>query len=652
MTTVPLIPRKLFFGNPDRAAVRLSPDGAFLSWLAPLDGVLNLWVAPRDDPEAARPVTRDTGRGIHYYTWAYTCTDLLYVQDRDGDENYRLYAADVTSSPDAAPRDLTPLEGVRAQIEHLSPRHPGELLVGLNDRDPTLHDLYRLDLRTGERTLLCENPGFMGFVTDDDLRLRAVMRQTPEGGLEVLAPADGRAADGRSDESWTVWQRVPPEDAMTTGPLGFDKSGDILFAIDSRGRDTAALVAFTMDTDETALLAEDGRADVAQVLVHPTEKHIQAVAFTYDRKRWQILDPAIEPDLVRLRQVADGEVEVTSRTLDDSAWTVAYVVDDGPLRFYLYDRHNGSTRFLFTDRQALTGLPLACMHALTFPARDGQDLVAYLTLPPGSDPDGDGVPDAPLPLVLTPHGGPWWRDFWGFNPYHQWLANRGYAVLAVNFRASTGLGKAFLNAGNQQWAGIVIEDQQDAVHWAIDRGIAHPARVGVMGGSFGGYSTLAGLTFTPDLFACGVDLFGPANLVTLLESVPPYWKPMFEMFATRVGDPRTDAGRALLKAHSPLTHAESIRRPLLIGQGANDARVKQAESDQIVEAMQTRGIPVTYLLYPDEGHGFARPENNLSFHAIAERFLARTLGGRCESFGNDLEGSSVQVLVDDLDLTP
>lgn len=653
MPELPLIPRRLLFGNPDRTAVRLSPDGTFLSWLAPIDGVLNVWVAPRSDPSAARPVTHDTGRGIQRYLWSYTGTDLLYIQDRDGDENDHLYAVDVATT-DPAVRDLTPIEGVQARIEGLSPRFPSTLLVGLNDRDPALHDLYRLDLATGARTLVEHNPSFVGFLADDDFRVRVAVRQTSDGGMELLLPSPespGAEDATPSSSDWAVWQTIPPEDAMTTTPVGFDASGDTLYLLDSRHRDTGALFAQSMSTGAVTLLAEDPRADAAQVLVHPTEKAVQAVAFTYARKRWEVLDPAVAPDLARLQQVADGEVEVTDRTLDDSAWIVAYVVDDGPLRYYLYDRATGRVDFLFTDRPALEGLPLAKMHAVTLAARDGQELVAYLTLPPGTDGDGDGVPDAPVPLVLFPHGGPWGRDVWGCNRFHQWLANRGYAVLSVNFRSSTGFGKAFVNAGDRQWAGTIIEDQQDAVRWAIDQGIADPARVAVMGGSFGGYSTLAGLTFSPDLFVCGVDLFGPANLVTLLETVPPYWKPMFEMFATRVGDPRTEEGRALLTAHSPLTHAGRIRVPLLIGQGANDARVKQAESDQIVAALQARRIPVTYVLYPDEGHGFVRPENALSFNAIAERFLARILGGRCEPIGDDFANSSHQIVVDAFALT-
>jgi dipeptidyl aminopeptidase/acylaminoacyl peptidase len=319
-------------------------------------------------------------------------------------------------------------------------------------------------------------------------------------------------------------------------------------------------------------------------------------------------------------------------------------MDDGPSRFYLYDRQRQAADFLFTNRKDLEGQPLVKMHSATIKSRDCLGLVVYYSLPLDSDTQGEGVPDRPVPMVLLPHGGPWWRDFWGYDRWHQWLGNRGYAAMSVNFRASTGFGKAFTNAGDLEWGGKVIEDQADAVGWAISRGIADPQRVAILGGSFGGYSTLAGLTRFPELFACGVDLCGPSNIITLVESVPPYWKPMLELFATRVGDHRTEEGRDLLTKHSPLTYVDRICRPLLIGQGANDPRVKQAESDQIVQAMKSRGIPVTYVLYPDEGHGFARPENNLSFYAIAEAFLARCLGGRCEPIGDDFSGSSLQIL--------
>lgn len=628
---LPLIPRRVFFGNPDRTQVTISPDGAHLAWLAPRDGVLNVWVAPRERPADARPVTADAGRGIRFYAWAYTGRDILYIQDKGGDENWRVYSADVNTGEVG---DLTPFDGVAAQIVGLSHRRPDELLVALNNRDPQWHDIYRVNLTSGERTLLLQHDRFIGVEVDDDLTIRAAIQMTPSGGLDIFR------ADG---DDWTLWQAFPAEDMLTASTVGFDKTGHVLYLRDSRDRDTAALVAIDITTGERSLLAADERADADLVLRHPTERHVQAVAFDYERKEWQVLDPAIAADMAFLRGVTDGDAEITSRSLDDRFWLVAYVVDDGPVRYYLYDRQRQAADFLFTNRAELEGLPLANMRPAVVPARDGLNLVVYYTLPPGSDSDGDGIPDAPLPLVFIPHGGPWGRDTWGFNGWHQWLANRGYAVLSVNFRSSTGFGKSFTNAGDFEWGGKILADQQDGVQWAIAQGIADPARVAVMGGSFGGYSTLAGLTFYPEVFACGVDIVGPSNLITLLETIPPYWKPMIELFTMRVGDHRTEEGRALLKAHSPLTYVDRIVRPLLIAQGANDPRVKQAESDQIVTAMQARGIPVAYALYPDEGHGFARPQNNLSFAALAEAFLARCLGGRVQPIGDDLTGSSLTV---------
>ncbi len=628
-----LIPRRALFGNPDKSQVQLSPDGQRIAFRAPLDGVMNVWVGPADDPSAARPVTHDTGRGIAAYVWTFTGEHLVYIQDQAGDENWRVYSLDLRSGD---VRDLTPVKGVRAQIQGISHKHPTELVVGLNDRVPQYHDLYRIDVETGERRLVVQNDGFLGFLVDDDFQVRLAVRMTADGGMEYLKPDESGA--------WSAYMTVQMEDTLTTGPLVFDQSGTTLYMRDSRDRNTAGLFALDMETGRQSLLAEDPESDLSGVLIHPTEKRIQAAAFTRERKRWQVLDPSIADDFSYLRTVAHGDAEVTSRTLADDQWLVAYVMDDGPVRYYRYDRLARRADFLFTHQHQLEGLPLARMYPVVIPSRDGLSLVSYLTLPLDCDADRDGRPDSPLPMVLVVHGGPWGRDFWGFNPLHQWLANRGYAVLSVNFRASTGLGKAFANAGNLEWGGRMHDDLIDGVAWAVEHGIAAPEKVAIFGGSYGGYAVLWGLTATPETFACGVDIVGPSNLLTLLESIPPYWQPQVEVFAKRTGDPRTEAGRALLVERSPLTHAARIKRPLLIGQGANDPRVKQAESDQIVHAMQEKGIPVGYVLYPDEGHGFVRPENNLSFFALAEAFLAKHLGGRFQPIGDDLRGSSIKVL--------
>lgn len=629
---VALIPREVFFGNPDRAGLRLSPDGTRVSWVAPVDGVMNLWVAPRGNLAAGKPVTQDKGRGVTSAQWAYDGRHLLYRADNGGDENWRVVALDVET---LAARDLTPATGVQARIEEVSREVPGEVLVGLNDRDKRFHDLYRVSLATGERTLVQQNEGYSGFLTDDRFQVRGAARVRPDGGITYF-----RRTDAGSLEPWI---EVDHEDASTTGPMGFDRAGTTLYLRDSRKRDTAALFAMDVASGKATLLAEDAKADLSDMLADPRTGRVQAAAFTYDRIRWQVLDKAIAADLAALAKVDRGDVTITSRTQADDLWTVVFLRDDGPARYYLYERATRKATFLFTNRAALEGLPLVKMHPVVIPSRDGLSLVSYLTLPRAVDPTGIGRPLRPVPLVLDVHGGPWARDGWGYNPVHQWLANRGYAVLSVNYRGSTGFGKRFLVAANGQWAGTMHDDLLDAVEWAVARGIADRSKVAITGGSYGGYATLVGLTFTPEVFACGVDVVGPSSLLTLMKSIPPYWKPALDMMKKRVGDPDTEEGRAFLLERSPLTRVDKIRRPLLIGQGANDPRVKQAEADQVVAAMRERKIPVTYVLYPDEGHGFARPPNRISFFAIQEVFLAQHLGGRAEPIGTALKGSTAQV---------
>ena len=637
-----LIPRDVLFGNPQKASARVSPNGKWLSYLAPVDGILNVWVAPIEDIDAAKPVTQDKKRNIRGYRWAYTGKHILYSQDKEGDENWHVYATDVESGET---RDLTPVENVHAAIQDVSQRSPNEILVGLNDRIPQLHDIYRVNIETGERQMIQENEGAVGYVTDDNFNIRFAIHFTPEASQLVLQPEKPAAeGDEKGVTEWKEFMEVGPEDAMTTSPMGFDKSDNVLYLLDSRGRDTTALFAIDLPTGETKLLAEDPRADVDEVLFHPTEYTVQAVGATYSRREWQILDDAVRDDLDYLGTVEDGELIVTSRTLDDTIWTVAYILDDGPVKFYLYDRSAKKAQYLFSSRDDLDEYDLVKMHTPIIEARDGLKLVSYLTLPPNCDADGDGCPDKPLAMVLDVHGGPWARDDWGYNPTAQWLANRGYAVLNVNYRGSTGFGKAFCNAADGQWAAKMHDDLIDAVNWAVDEGIAQRDKVAIMGGSYGGYATLVGLTFTPEVFTCGVDIVGPSSLVTLLENVPPYWIPLMPMMNKRIGaDVSTEEGKEFLLERSPLSLVDKIERPLLIGQGANDPRVKQLEADQIVEAMQKKNIPVTYVLYPDEGHGFSGEENRTSFNAVTEAFLGENLGGTVEPIGDDFEGSSIQV---------
>lgn len=627
-----LIPRKVLFGNPDRITVRLSPDGTKISFLAPVNDVLNVWVGPIEDPISARPITQDTDRGIYRYFWSYTNEHIIYIQDKAGEENWRIYSVHVETN---ITKDLTPLEGVNARIQGVSPKFPYEILVALNDRVPELHDIYRVNIETGHRELIEENEVFAGYMVDDDYNIRFAYMMTADGGYELLEP--------NHESEWELFLKVPMEDTLTTDPIGFDKTGNSLYMIDSRDRNTAALFQLNIENKDRIMLAENETADVDDLIFHPTEKTVQAVAFHYDRKHWQVLDEDILQDLTYLKSIDDGDVEIVSRTLDDKYWIVAYILDNGPVQYYLYDHIKQKAEFLFTNNQQLEDLPLAQMHPTVIESRDGLNLVSYYTLPLNSHENGDLRPRDPLPMILLVHGGPWSRDIWGYDSQHQWLANRGYAVLSVNFRMSTGFGKEFINAGNLEWGGKMHDDLIDAVQWAVDEGIADPDRIAIMGASYGGYATLAGMTFTPEIFACGIDIVGPSNLVTLLESLPPYWEPTIELFAKRVGDHRTDEGKQFLIERSPLTYVDRIQNPLLIGQGANDPRVKQSESDQIVQSMEEKEIAVTYVLYPDEGHGFARPENRLSFYAVVEAFLSECLGGSYEPIGDDFKGSSITV---------
>ena len=629
---VPLIPREALFGNPVRTQARLSPDGRYISFLAPKDGVLNVWLAPYGKLDEARPITDDRMRGIRQHFWAPGGRHVLYLQDQAGDENWHVYSVDVESGRQI---DLTPLKGVQAQVVGLSHRRPEFVLVGLNDRTPEWHDLYEIDIRSGERKLVQKNDqGFAGFLEDLDLRPRIAVKTLAEGGELYRL----------TDKGWERFLTYGQEDSLTTGPIVIEGDGNRALLVSSVGRDKAALVRLDLATGEQSVVAEGDKADISNVWIEPKSRAPQAYEVNYLVPEVTPIVPEVAKDIERLRSALGPQFQVASRTLDDRKWVV--VVDDPVkvLSTYVYDRDTGSVTKLFDQRPQLANAPLQPMWPVEIRARDGLTLVSYLTLPPGSDSNNDGIPDEPVPMVLNVHGGPWARDAYGFNPEHQWLANRGYAVLSVNYRGSTGFGKKFVNAGDREWAGKMHQDLLDAVEWAVRQKIALENRIAIYGGSYGGYATLVGLTFTPDRFACGVDIVGPSNLMTLLGSIPPYWKAFYEEFARRVGDPRTEEGQKLLKERSPLTYVERISRPLLIAQGANDPRVKQAESDQIVAAMKEKNLPVTYVLYPDEGHGFARPQNRISFYAIAEGFLAKCLGGRFEPIGNDFDGSSLKVL--------
>ncbi|RGP40028.1 Acylaminoacyl-peptidase [Altererythrobacter insulae] len=632
--TYPLIPRDDLFGNPSRAAGKLSPDGKWLSWLAPKDGVLNIWLAPVGTPDAAKAMTDATDRPIRQYMWAPDSKSLLYIQDKGGDENFLLYGVDIASGKETT---LTPFENTRVDIVGGSESIRDKILIGLNNRDPQFHDVHLLDLNTGELTLVIENNSYAGFMADDTLTVRMAMRQNEAGGTDYFRVIDNQV----EDEPFSTTEM---EDALTTSPAGYTRDGSILYWLDSRDRNTAALYAEDVASGERTLIAENDKADIGGTIRDRETGVVQAYSVNYLKTEWTALDADLGASLDWLETQLEGEFGISSRTDDNQTWIVWNDPLTAPTATYIYDRSAQKLTPFYVTRPELEGAPLQPMHPVEIEARDGLVLPCYLTLPAGKDMDGDGKPETPSPMVLLVHGGPWARDDYGFASGVQWLANRGYAVLQVNFRGSTGFGKNFLNAANKQWGLAMHDDLIDAVDWAIARGVTEADKVAIMGGSYGGYATLAGLTFTPETFACGVDIVGPSNLETLLETIPPYWAPMVKIFHERMGDPSTEEGLALLKAASPLYKADQITKPLLILQGANDPRVKQSESDQIVGAMKEAGVPVTYVLYPDEGHGFAKPVNNIAYTAITENFLASVLGGRSEPIGDTVKASTAEIL--------
>lgn len=647
-----LIPRSALFSNPDRVSPTISPDGKQIAFIAPLKGVLNVWVGPVDNPEAAKSVTNDTVRGIREYSWLFNNTHLLYRQDSGGDENWKIFAVDVAAG---TAKDLTPFESIigengkpmtlpnndkllrpSAQIQQVSEKFPDEILIGINNRAPAqYHDVYRTNVKTGDMKLVLKNDQYAGFVTDVDYNVRLALAPLPDGGMDILR-ADGKGG-------FAPFQKIGVEDSLTTSPVGFDQTGNILYMADSRDRNTVSIDAVDMTTGKKTTIAQDPKADAGDMIIHPTDHTVQAVAFNYLRNEWKILDKAIQPDLDYLKAAAPGEVGIVSRTLDDKKWVVSYMQDTGGLKYYTYDRPSKKATFLFSARKSLETLTLAPMHPVVIKSRDGLDLVSYLTLPVGSDKAKTMRPDQPLPMILNVHGGPWARDEWGYRREVQWQANRGYAVLQVNYRGSTGFGKDFVNKADREWGGKMHDDLIDAVNWAIKEKIADPKRIAIYGGSYGGYATLVGMTFTPDTFACGVDIVGVANLNTFMKTTPRHWAPFLPQLKRRVGDYSTEEGKSFLESRSPTNFVQNIKKPLLIGQGKNDPRVNHDESQQMVNIMKSKNIPVTYVLFPDEGHGFARPQNNMAFYAVSEAFLAQHLGGNYEPINDDFKGSSIEV---------
>lgn len=635
---VPLIERAKLFGNPSKTAGSISPDGKWLSWIAPRDGVLNVWVAPIGAPTKARPLTAEKTRPIRTVYWAPDSKSLLFINDKGGDENFLLYGVDIASGKQTL---FTPFEKTRVQVINISRHVKDRILVGINNRDPRWHDAYSLDLKSGKLSLIYKNVDDYGeLFADEQLNLRVASKSRKDGGIDYYRLAMGK---DRGKAEATPFVKVDLDDALTTSPQGFTTDGKTLYWNDSRGRDTAALVAQDVATGATKVVAQDARADIGAALFDPRTGRAQAYELEYLKRDYVPLDRAVAPDLAWLKEHVKGDLTIRSRDDADSKWVLVVDPVSAPAATWLYERKGKRLSKLFTSRPELEGAPLVSMFPQEIRSRDGLNLVSYLSLPKAAGADANGKPARPVPMVLLVHGGPWGRDSYGYYSFHQWLANRGYAVLSVNFRGSTGFGKAFISKGDLQWGRKMHDDLLDAVDWAVGNGVTTREKVAIMGGSYGGYATLAGMSFTPTTFACGVDIVGPSNLFTLLETIPPYWEAFKQQFYKRMGDPTTEEGRALLKERSPLNFADKISKPLLIGQGANDPRVNVRESDQIVAAMNARRIPVTYVVFPDEGHGFARPVNSIAFNAVSENFLAPCLGGRAEPIGDALKASTAEV---------
>ena len=614
----PLIPRDILFGNPERTNPKLSPDGKYLAYIAPDEkNVLQVWVRTLGEKDD-RQVTVDKKRGIRIYFWTYNQEQLIYLQDADGDENFHLYQVNIQSN---IVRDLTPFQGVKAQVVDLNHNCPDQILVGMNLKNPQSFDVYLINLNNGAVEFNTHNPGnIISWTADAQFQVRAAIASTEDGGSDLFYRET-------TEKSWKTMRHWGPNEEG--GPILFSDDGKILYISGNHDANAQRLLALDLASRQEKVVAEDPQYDISGIITHPTTCTIEAVGFYKDKLEWQILDESIVADFEFLKAAQKGEFRIVDRTLDDLNWLVAYFTDDGPIYYYTYDRTAKTTKFLFTNQPELEGLKLAPMEPISYAARDGLTIHGYLTKPVGVS--------APTSAVLLVHGGPWARDTWGYRAQAQWLANRGYVVLQVNFRGSTGYGKDFLNAGNREWGAKMHDDLVDGVNWLVEKGIANKDKIAIMGASYGGYSTLVGLTFTPEVFAAGVDIVGPSSLITLTQTIPPYWEPLKKQFFYRVGNLETEPD--FLQSRSPLFFVDKIQKPLLIGQGANDPRVKESESEQIVKAMEDAGKPVEYVLYKDEGHGFARPENRLHFYAIAEEFLAKYLGGKFEPVGF-IEGHS------------
>ena len=636
-----LIDREIFFGNPEIASAQISPDGKYIAFIKPYLDTRNIWVKQTAEPFAnARLITNRTDRPIPGFFWSRDGKYILFTQDKGGDENYNVYAVDPAEKPAAGAevptaRNITDAKGVRAMINAVPDSDPDAIYVGINERDKAWHDLYKVKISTGERTLINENKDrYQGMIFDNADKMRLAVRSAQNGDTEILRiEADGKATKIYSCNGFE-----------TCSPIRFHKDNKSVYLQTNQGDpDLIELVLLDVATGKVTKVESDPlkKVDFGGASFSDLTDEIIATSYEDDRERMYWKDKKFEEEYKRLqKQLPNKEIGFGSSTKDENLWLISAYSDTEPGETYLYDRKTKKLTLQYKIREKLDRSSLSPMTSVTYKSSDGMDIQGYLTIPKGSTGKN-------LPTVLYIHGGPWGRDSWGYHSYAQFLANRGYAVLQPNFRASTGYGKKFLNAGNNEWG----QKMQDDITWGkkylVAQGISDPKRVGIMGGSYGGYAALAGVAFTPDEYAASVAIVAPSNLQTLLGSIPPYWEAIRTVFYKRMGDPNTPEGLAQMKRQSPVYSADKIKTPLLVVQGANDPRVNKAESDQIVIALRDRNYPVEYLVAPDEGHGFARPVNNMAMIATAEKFLAKHLNGRFqESMTPDVSKRLAEITVD------
>jgi dipeptidyl aminopeptidase/acylaminoacyl peptidase len=619
----PLIDREIFFGNPEITGATISPDGKYIAFRKPYKDTMNIWVKRTDEPfEKARLITSETKRPIRSNFWSRDSKYILFVNDFAGDENFNVFAVDPSAASGSevpATRNLTDMKKVRALIYEVPRSEPDVIYIGLNNRDARWHDLHKLRISSGERQLLWENTDRLaGYIFDNAGKLRLATRTSENGDTETLR----LDADKKSTKvySCTVFE--------TCNPVRFHKDNRRVYLITNKGDvNFIRLVLFDPETGKEEPVESDpmNRVDFGGVRFSDISDEILYTVYQDDKPRIYFKDKSFEADYKLIKEkMSAKEVSFGSSTRDEMMWIVTAWSDTEPGETFLFDRKTKNLTKQYRIRERLSREALAEVRVVRYKSSDGLEIPAYLVLP-------KGVPAKNLPTIMMPHGGPWGRDTWGYFGRAQFAANRGYAVLMPNFRGSTGFGKKFLDAGNREWGDKMQDDITWGVKYLVAEGIADPKRVGIWGGSYGGYATLAGVTFTPDLYAAAVAEVAPSNLITLLETVPPYWEGGKVTFYKRMGDPNTPEGKAQLLRQSPLTHAAKIKTPLLITQGANDPRVNKRESDQIVIALRERNYPVEYLLAPDEGHGYARPVNNMAVIAAAEGFLAKHLGGRYQA---------------------